>query len=211
MGKFKDLTGEKIGKLTVIKRVDNIIQKNGKSVIRWLCQCECGNTKIVRGDLLGRSTNSCGCLRSELNKKEKTKDPVKPKRLYRIWCGMKTRCYNIKSEAYENYGNRGIQVCEEWINNFRNFEKWALNNGYQENLTIDRIDNDDDYKPFNCRWITRKEQNRNKRNNIYITYNDEKILLKDFAKQKNINYKCLHSKYLRYKRKNNDYELSKFV
>ena len=209
MSALKDLTGKKIGRLTVIKRVDNAIQKNGKTVVRWLCQYECRNIKIFRADTLGRGSNSCGCLKSELNKQQKTKDPVKPKRLYRIWCGMKCRCYNTKLEAYKNYGNRGIQVCKEWLNDYRNFEKWAKENGYKENLTIDRINNDDDYKPSNCRWVTRKEQNRNKRNNIYITYNGEKTLLKDFAKEKNINYKSLHSKYLRYKRKNIEYELSK--
>lgn len=108
---------------------------------------------------------------------------------------MKYRCYNTKSSAYKNYGNRGIQVCKEWFDNFRNFEHWALNNGYQENLTIDRIDNDGNYEPSNCRWVTRKEQNRNKRNNIYIIYKDKKMLLKDYAKEKNINYKTLLKKF----------------
>lgn len=207
MSTFKDLTGKKIGRLTVIKRTDNIVQKNGKSVVRWLCQCECGNTKIIRADALGRKTNSCGCLKHELDKKQHTKDPVKFKRLYRIWCCMKARCYNKNLKAYKDYGGRGIKVCEEWINNFRKFEKWALSNGYEDILTIDRINNNDDYKPSNCRWITRTEQNRNKRNNIYITYNGGKILLKDYAKEKNIDYKYLHNKYLKYKKENINCEL----
>lgn len=210
MSSFKDLTDKKIGRLTVIKRVDNIFQKNGKPVTRWLCQCECGNIKIIRADTLGRGTNSCGCLKNELNKKKRTNNPVKPKRLYRIWCCMKSRCYNKNLKAYKDYGMRGIQVCKEWLNDFRKFENWALNNGYQENLTIDRIDNDGNYEPSNCRWITREMQNKNKRNNIYVIYNGKKILLKDYAKEKNINYQFLHSKYIRNKKKNKDYELSIF-
>lgn len=209
MAIFKDLTGERIGRLTVIERVESITQKNGKPVTRWLCKCDCGNTKIVRADTLGRGTNSCGCLKHELDKKQHTNDPVKPKRLYSIWCSMKRRCYNKNSGAYKNYGERGIRVCKQWINDFRTFEKWALKNGYNDDLTIDRIDNNGNYEPSNCRWITRAEQNRNKRNNVYITYNGNKILLKDYAKENNIDYKYLHSKYLRNKRKNINYELSK--
>lgn len=209
MSAFKDLTGQKIGRLVVIKRIESIIQKNGKPVTRWLCQCECGNKKIVRADSLGRGTKSCGCLKHELSKEQHTNDPVKPKRLYRIWCCMKGRCHNKNLKAYKDYGERGIYVCQNWINNYREFEKWALNNGYNDNLTIDRINNNGIYEPSNCRWVTKKEQNRNKRNNIYITYNGKKILLKDYAKEKNLNYKSLHSKYLRCKRKNINYELPK--
>lgn len=195
MGSFKDLTNKKIGRLLVVGRANSILQKDGKPVTRWLCKCDCGNTKIIRADSLGRGSHSCGCLKKELDKKQHTNDPVKKKRLYRIWCGMKYRCCNTKSSAYKNYGNRGIQVCKEWFDNFRNFEHWALNNGYQENLTIDRINNDGNYEPSNCRWVTRKEQNRNKRNNIYIIYKDKKMLLKDYAKEKNINYKTLLEKF----------------
>lgn len=211
MCRFKDLTGQKVGRLTVIKRADSVLKANGKLATRWLCQCECGNTKIVRAEALGRGTKSCGCLKRETNKMKHTDNPVRPKRLYRIWCGMKGRCNNKNLKAYKNYGGRGIQVCKNWVNNYKEFEKWALNNGYNDNLTIDRINNDENYEPSNCRWTDRKEQNRNKRNNIYITYNGNKILLKDYAKEKNLNYKSLHSKYLRYKRKNINYELPEFL
>lgn len=209
MAVFKDLTGERIGRLVIMERAESIIQKNGKLVTRWLCKCDCGTTKIIRADTLGRGTNSCGCLKHELDKKQHTNDPVKFKRLYRIWCGMKQRCYNKNSKAYKDYGERGIQVCENWIDNYREFERWALKNGYNDDLTIDRIDNNGNYEPCNCRWATRLQQNKNRRNNVYITYNGNKILLKDYAEKNNIDYKCLHSKYLRYKRKNINYELSK--
>ncbi len=209
MSYFKDLTGEKIGKLYIIKRVDNLLKENKKPITRWLCQCECGTFKIVRGDALGRRTNSCGCLKKKLNKQKRVDDPVKSKRLYRIWCCMKNRCYNKNSKAYKNYGGRGIKVCDEWLNNFRTFEKWSLENDYKEELTIDRIDNNGIYEPSNCRWITRQSQNKNKRNNIYITYNGEKMLLKDYATKNNLNYKVLHYKYLKSKKENKNYELPK--
>lgn len=207
MAIFKDLTGERIGRLTVIERAKSITQKNGKLVTRWLCKCDCGNIKIIRADTLGRGTKSCGCLKHELDKKQHTNDPVKFKRLYRIWCCMKQRCYNKNLKAYKDYGGRGIQVCDEWINNYRKFESWSLKNGYDDTLTIDRINNNGNYEPSNCRWVTREMQSKNKRNNVYVTYKGNKILLKDYAKKNNLNYKCLHSKYLRYKRKNIDYEL----
>jgi len=207
MSSFKDLTGEKIGRLTVIERSENIFSKSGKPTTRWLCRCECGNIKIVRADCLGRGTNSCGCLKKETDKIKHTNDPVRGKRLYKIWCCMKSRCYNKNLKAYKDYGGRGIQVCNDWINNYRKFESWSLKNGYDDTLTIDRINNNGNYEPSNCRWVTREIQNKNKRNNVYVTYKGNKILLKDYAKKNNLNYKCLHSKYLRYKRKNIDYEL----
>ena len=197
MAIFKDLTGERIGRLTVIERAKSITQKNGKLVTRWLCKCDCGNIKIIRADTLGRGTKSCGCLKHELDKKQHTNDPVKFKRLYRIWCCMKQRCYNKNLKAYKDYGGRDIQVCDEWINNYRKFESWSLKNGYDDTLTIDRINNNGNYEPSNCRWVTREIQSKNKRNNVYVTYKGNKILLKDYAKKNNLNYKCLHSKYLR--------------
>lgn len=207
MSSFKNLTGEKIGKLTVIERSQSTFSKSGKPITRWLCLCECGNTKIIRADALGRGTNSCGCLKKEKDKAKHTKDPVRGKRLYKIWGCMKSRCYNKNLEAYKNYGERGIKVCKNWINNYRAFEQWALKNGYNDTLTIDRIDNDSNYEPQNCRWVTRAEQNKNKRNNVYVIYNGNKILLKDYAKKNNLNYKSLHKKYLRYKSENIKYEL----
>lgn len=91
-------------------------------------------------------------------------------RLYRIWLQMKNRCFNIRTNRYKDYGGRGITVCDEWKNDFTKFYDWSILNGYQENLTIDRIDNDGNYEPSNCRWVTVKIQNRNSRSNHLITF-----------------------------------------
>ena len=160
MSKVNDLTGKNFGKLTVIKYCGS--NKNGRAL--WLCQCECGNTKIILGNsLLSKLTFSCGCYNKEHSKNIHTKHNMSYSKLYKVWQGMKTRCYNPNFIYYCNYGGRGITICNEWKNDFSKFYEWAINNGYKEGLTIDRINNDGNYEPNNCRWVTRAEQNRNKR------------------------------------------------
>lgn len=160
MSKINDLTGQKYGKLTVIKYCGS--NKRGRAL--WLCQCDCGNTKVILGNsLLSKLTLSCGCYNKEHSKNIHTKHNLSYSKLYKVWGGMKTRCYNPKFMYYSNYGGRGITICDEWLNNFKTFYEWAINNGYKEGLTIDRINNDGIYEPSNCRWITRAEQNRNQR------------------------------------------------
>ena len=117
---------------------------------------------ILSNHLKSGKIKSCGCL----NKQGNPKHGLRYTRLYRIWINMKTRCYNKNTNRYKDYGARGITICNEWRNDFMSFYNWSMNNGYDENLTIDRINNDKNYEPSNCRWITVKEQNRNKRNNI---------------------------------------------
>lgn len=161
MAKLEDKRGKRYGKLTVLNRVDNKRQKNGKTQVYWLCQCACGNTTIVRSTCLNSgNTTSCGC---NLNKPihNHSRD-----RIYRIWCSMKQRCNNSKSAWYSYYGGRGIKVCDEWNgrHSFVKFYEWAMNNGYNDELTIDRINNDGNYEPSNCHWITVKEQLKNRRN-----------------------------------------------
>ena len=179
MGKFIDLTGQKFGRLTVIKYV-------GKS--KWLCKCECGNEKIVSTTHLKNDTKSCGCLRAENTKKRNTKHGFRYSRLYIIWKDIKRRCYNKNSKSYYLYGERGIIVCQEWLDDFMNFYDWAMPNGYKDNLTIDRIDVNGNYEPSNCRWVDRKIQANNKRNNCNITYNNETHTLSEWAEILNINY-----------------------
>ena len=108
-------------------------------------------------------------------------------RLYETWCSMKERCYNLHNRSYKNYGKKGIKVCEEWKHDFASFKAWALSNGYTDNLTIDRIDFDGNYEPNNCRWITRKEQNRNYSRNHFINYCGKRYCVKELAEMFNIN------------------------
>lgn len=160
--KLIDLTGEKFGRLTVIKR-------NGSryKVPLWECICECGNTcYVVSKSLLNGSTRSCGCYRHQCERenllKSRTTHGQSRTRLYRTWVNMLARCSNQNEPHYPDYGGRGITVCNEW-RDYEVFSKWAHNNGYSDTLTIDRINVNGNYEPSNCRWTTMAVQNRNKR------------------------------------------------
>lgn len=171
--KLLDLTGQKFGRLTVLK-----ISRRDKHNTYWLCKCDCGNLKEAKSrDLRNSITQSCGCLHKEAITKHKKCDT----RLYSIWTNMKTRCNNKNAECYKDYGARGIRVCDEWLNDFQVFYDWAIDNDYQENLTIDRIDFNSNYEPSNCRWVDRKTQNRNTRHNRNITINNETHCLKEWC------------------------------
>lgn len=112
-------------------------------------------------------------------------------RLYHIWDGMKARCYNMNHVAYKNYGGRGISVCKDWRKNFESFYKWAIENGYQERLTIDRIDNDGDYCPQNCRWATYQEQSENRRNTVLLTVLGETKTISEWSAETGISKSCI--------------------
>lgn len=160
----KSIIGQKFGMLTVTARAENA--KNGKA--RWFCICDCGKEKknpVTSYDLESGKVKSCGCIKKTCYKGMNTRHGETKTRLWSIWQGMRQRC---KSKT--DYSLRGISVCKEW-DSFESFRDWAKNNGYADNLTIDRINNDKGYSPENCRWATYKEQENNKRNNRRITVN----------------------------------------
>ena len=176
---MQELAGQKYGRLTVIKRD---IENKGK----WICVCDCGNQKNVSTHALtSGNTSSCGCLHREQlirnNKRLKTKHGLLNTRLYRIWGGMKRRCYEKTHKDYPRYGKRGIKICVEWLNNFKSFYDWAITHGYDDSLTIDRIDNNGGYEPDNCKWSTVKEQNNHRRSTRFITHNNETLNFKQWA------------------------------
>lgn len=172
-----ELTNKEFGRLVVIERAENI----GKAVA-YKCLCECGKeTIILYSNLLrsnGKGTKSCGCLQAEV----KTKHGMAGTRIHRIWKNMKTRCYNKNFHRYSDYGGRGIFICNEWKDDFSVFAKWAMENGYVEDLSIERLDNNGPYSPNNCKWATAYEQTRNTRSNNHITHNGKTKILSDWAK-----------------------------
>lgn len=186
-GCVHDLTGQKFGRLTVIKKYGH----NKSNAILWLCQCDCGNQVIVIGDHLRTGhTKSCGCYNLDMLRARAKHRKVRT-RPYKIWADIKTRCTNPKDKNYENYGKRGITMCDEWANDFTKFYEWAMANGYKDNLTIDRIDNNKGYYPDNCRWATYIEQNNNRRDNKKYLYNNQLLTLAQIGRLCNINYATL--------------------
>jgi hypothetical protein len=175
--KFNDLTGERFGKLIVIE-----FKGRTKGFVMWLCKCDCGNEKVIRGVNLtspNKPTRSCGCNHVMCTN---AKHNSAKTRLYRIWANMKTRCYNTKNYKYKRYGARGITICEEWKEDFEIFKKWALENGYDDNLTIDRKNNNGNYEPSNCRWVNDFKQANNKSNNIHYEIKGENHTLAEWCR-----------------------------
>lgn len=169
MSKLIDLTGQTFGRLKALCQGVTPDTTKAKEKF-WLCQCECGNQTTVSGyQLRSGKTQSCGCITKERMKKVAKEKPSKKhglssSRVYKNYYTMKARCYNPNHQKYEMYGAKGIMICSEWLgeNGFLNFYEWAMNNGYQENLTIDRINNDGNYEPSNCRWTNSSLQGFNR-------------------------------------------------
>lgn len=196
LNRIIDLAGKKFSRLTVIGLDDKPIRR-----AYWICQCDCGNIKSVRSDSLQNGAiRSCGCLKKEQDRINLTANHSHKQsgtRLYSIWVGLKGRCNNIHDAHYHRYGGRGITVCEEWNNNFEKFYEWAMNNGYSDNLTIDRIDNDGSYAPENCRWANIKEQCNNRETTIKITIGNATKSLTEWCEIFKIDFKAAVNRYHR--------------
>jgi hypothetical protein len=185
---IKNLTVEKFGKLTVVSEAE---QRGGH--MYWNCLCECGNTKVVRGSHLQTgNVRSCGCLPARRTHGETHT------RLYVTWHNMKQRCENPRNAEFSRYGRRGITVCEEWANSFEAFRNWALANGYRDDLTIEREDNDGPYSPDNCRWATQKEQANNTRKTRFLTHNGQTRSVSEWARILGINQSTLNMRLNKY-------------
>ena len=193
MPPFVNLVGQKFGELTVIENAG--YSCSGHTNL-WICKCSCGNFTTVRGtNLKSHHTISCGC------KKGKTIHNKWNTRLYRIYQNMKQRCYNPKNKWYKNYGQRGITINKDWLDDFMNFYNWAINNGYSEELTLDRINVNGNYEPDNCRWATKIQQQNNMRSNKFITYKNESHTIHEWERIFN-----LPSSYLRSRLRSNKFE-----
>ena len=191
-GHFRDYTNEKFGRWTV----QYFVKKNSCGASIWHCKCDCGTEKdLTVTTLVSGYSKSCGCLRDETTSKLSTSHGMSKTRLYKEWIAMKDRCYRKSHEFYEYYGGKGIKICNEWKNSFENFRDWALQNGYEDDLTIDRIDNDKDYCPSNCRWVDLKFQANNRTNNILVFYGDEWISVEKVMEQTGKTYNQVYHYY----------------
>lgn len=192
--KSKNLINKRFGKLLVVEKSNIKSQK-----VYWKCLCDCGKTThVTTSNLTCNRIKSCGCLkinklieRSSIHSKRNTK-------LYEVWKTIKQRCLNKNNYSYHNYGGRGIKICDEWKNDFMSFYNWSMENGYKEGLTIDRINNNGNYEPSNCRWTTRLVQCNNTRSNRYITINNETKTLADWCRIYDISYNLVKQRETRY-------------
>lgn len=180
---------KKYNKLTILSVVKDDSEMWKTKV---LCKCECGNEKVITlSNITNGRTKSCGCIRKENGHKQgankKTHGQSKTS-LYNIYYAMVNRCHKENSTVYNSYGARGIKVCDEWLNDFESFYNWSYANGYKQGLSIDRINNNGNYEPNNCRWVDMSVQSTNKRNTIYLTYNNKTQSMKQWANELGLNY-----------------------
>lgn len=193
MSALKDLTGQKFGRLTVVHRGNSHRLPCGQVQTMWICMCDCGNlTTVNTGNLRTGKVVSCGCYNKEKSHISYPKHGKSRDRIYGIWAGIKKRCNLSSNPSYQYYGGRGITICDEWNSNFTLFYEWAIAHGYQDGLSIDRINQDGNYEPNNCRWVSMKKQENNRRNNILLTFEGETHTLSEWAEIKGIKYTTLN-------------------
>lgn len=196
-----DITGERFGRLVALKRVGS----DGHSAL-WLCRCDCGNTKVVTlPHLRSGQTRSCGCLFKDTTPARVAKSNIGARmrkhgdfgtHLYSVWAAMKRRCYNPHVMHFSDYGGRGITVCDAW-KEYIPFREWALQNGYAEGLSLDRIDVNGNYSPENCRWVTMTVQQNNRRNNVRLEYEGKSYSIQDIARISGVSERTARGRYER--------------
>lgn len=188
---MSDLINRQFGRLLVIESAGTHTSPCGTKRRMWLCRCVCGNEVIVNtSSLLNGSTKSCGCWKYSKVKERNTKHGGANDRLYGIWKNMKRRCNNQRDSHFKTYGGKGIKVCAEW-NDYEAFKTWAYANGYDENAeygkcTLDRVDNDGNYEPSNCRFVDKIVQANNTSQNHFVELNGHKMTIANFARVMNI-------------------------
>lgn len=186
------IEGMRFGRLTVISEAGRSKSRNAL----WKCLCDCGNYSVVSGAALrGGYIKSCGCISREMVTARNTTHGKRKTRIYRIWHDMKARCLFQKNPNFADYGGRGITVCDEWLNSFEAFYAWAMANGYSDNLTLDRKNNDKGYCPENCRWASRIEQANNKRNNTPIEIDGITMNITQWAKVSGVKQATISYRY----------------
>lgn len=189
MSRMINMAGQRCGRLFVIDIAERAV--NGTS-IKWNCLCDCGIRTVVAGTALrSGKTKSCGCLKDELTAKRFRKHLKGTELLQDVRKQMIIRCYLERSSDYKWYGARGIEVCREWLNDPVSFTEWALKSGYKKGLSLDRIDNDGDYCPENCRWATPRQQANNRSNNHVITYGGKDYTLSQASREFDIHVQTL--------------------
>lgn len=201
--KVQNLTGKRFGMLIVTERAENVVTSGGNSLVAWKCRCDCGRETVVpAGRLRNGITKSCGCQKHKSGKEHwNYKHGECGTRIYKIWEGIKKRCYTPSFKDYAIYGGKGIKMCNEWTgeNGYENFREWALSHGYDEkanssDCTIDRIDVNGDYSPENCRWVNATQQANNRTTSRYITYHGETHTIAEWARILNVPYGRIQSR-----------------
>ena len=192
-GHIKDLTGQKFNRLEVLE----FAGRNKHNTALWKCKCDCGNiTTATTYGLTHGAKKSCGCYhieKSRENFKDNATHGLSKTQLYTTWKNMRQRCNNPHNKRYSSYGGRGIGICDEW-NDYQVFHDWMMEHGWEPGLTLERIDNDKGYSPDNCRIATWKEQVRNRRKTVYLTYKNEKKPLSEWVEIFGLNMKTCYGR-----------------
>lgn len=186
---MKDLTGLTFGRLTVVK----LVRSHGENHY-WLCRCSCGKESTPTGASLRRgNTKSCGCLHREIISEYSKKHGMHSSKIYKRWGAMKSRCNNPNARYYRNYGLRGIKVCDRWQYSFENFYA-DMGDPPTPKHTLDRINNNGNYEPSNCRWATRGEQQSNMRRNVLISYKGRTMTASQWSRDLNITLATIYGR-----------------